>query len=269
MTALLLPVSESDSSSPSGAGPNLDVVSRIVLDIPGTWTSDEELSRGLPAGYELDEKNQLHLPGGRVMRAWAPKPDAAFRQQFARGCADLPTEEERKMVERHTTTVRLESPGGSIEAALFIMEGANALLDAGGAGVHCVNSGKSVGRTLWQKNSENWNKQGLIWNFVAMRNNEHAVWSIGMHVFGARDATLPRSGKDRFDAAFLLTLLTGILNIEARFAEETRLRTEQPRREFLLRRHSSERFAPDDPRHNPDGDGQVIPVERSVDGSSD
>src|SRR5690606_15690508 len=123
-------------------------------------------------------------------------PDGQFAQIFASSCREVPSEEERAIVDHYRVNVGLIGPGGSIDAARTTMRAAAAIIAAGGAGVFIDNSGLAHGGRLWQQMIDDGSTDAISYAFVAIVRGEREVWTMGMHVLGFPDLILARSDAD-------------------------------------------------------------------------
>jgi hypothetical protein len=86
----------------------------------------------------------------------------------------------------------LSGPGGSLEAALRMMQAAGALVRAGGAGVFIDNSGLAHGGKHWLELTDDGGSDAVSFAFVSIIRGNADVWTMGMHVLGLRDILMRR-----------------------------------------------------------------------------
>lgn len=170
------------------------------------------VAAALPDGYRLGgdgESLWLETPPdadgdapGRVPLFVHPF-DPEFVRVFAGGCGRMPSERDRAGVEAHNALLCPVFPGGTAERAAAAVRHAAALIRAGGFGVFVDNSGLAHGSDDWldlADAADDEDSGGAFWAFVNVYGAEDRLWSIGMHLFGHRDATLhDRGGDDAHD----------------------------------------------------------------------
>lgn len=164
----------------------------IALRIPGQWSHPRELVESLPDGYRLTPE-ALILPGGTQVEFGAMAPDDQFAQIFRSSCREPATADELAAVDHYTVMTFLSGPGGSLEAALTMMQAAAALVRAGGAGVFIDNSGLAHGGKQWLALAEDGGPDAISFAFVALVGGDTDVWTMGMHVLGLRDMVMKRA----------------------------------------------------------------------------
>src|SRR6516164_8800578 len=111
-----------------------DAASRITLHIPGDWSHPRELVERLPEGFRLTPESLL-LPDRTEIEFIPLEPDGQFPQIFQSACRRPASVDELAVLSRYTVNVGLTGPGGSMEAALAMMQAGAAIVRAGGAGV--------------------------------------------------------------------------------------------------------------------------------------
>jgi len=178
----------------------------VTLRIPGGWTQPEEFYGALPRGCRCNERG-LVLADGTEFELHVSPADEEFPRIFAGSCPKTPTESEQEQIENYRVNVCLTGPGGSIAAAKKIMEGAAAILSAGGAGVFVDNSGIAHGASDWMKLFESADDGGVYWAFVSAVRSDKEIYSMGMHVLGFRDAIIPATDDAEFDSQTLHSFL--------------------------------------------------------------
>jgi hypothetical protein len=178
----------------------------VTMRLPGSWQDPGELIEKLPAGCRLTS-TELILGSGQRFEFNAVPADEDFAGVFAGSCPKLPTEDERDRIENYAVNVCLTGPGGSLEAAYDLMQGAAAIMEAGAAGVFIDNSGISHGATDWITLTTDRHNGGVYWAFVTTVRNEEELYSMGMHILGFREAVIPRTGNDEYDFRTLHSFL--------------------------------------------------------------
>ena len=92
------------------------------------------------------------------------------------------------MVDSYTVNVGLTGPGGSMKAALTMMQAGSAIVRAGGAGVFIDNSAVAHGGSHWIEMTEAGGPDAVSFAYVAIVRGEKEVWTMGMHVMGLPDS---------------------------------------------------------------------------------
>jgi hypothetical protein len=204
------------------------------------------------------------LPDGVEFQLSVLPADDEFPEIFAGACPKLPTEGEREQIENYKVNICLTGDGGSISAAKRIMEGAAAVLSAGGAGVFVDNSGISHGATDWLTLFDSADDGGVYWAFVSAVRSEDEVYSMGMHILGLRDAIIPSTGNSEYDSRTLHSFLgysafSGATLRDGEVVGDAVLPT------FCVRSQPDDRCERDAPMFNPYGRWRLerIEVERN------
>lgn len=172
-----------------------DTVVQTTLRIPGDWSHPGELIERIPAGFRLTPE-ALILPDGTAVEFTPMPPDDQFAQIFKSSCRLPATDEELEIVDRYTVNMGLTGPGGSMEAALTMMQAGAALVRAGGAGVFIDNSGVAHGGTKWIELAEDGGPDAVSFAFVGIVRGRQEVWTMGMHVMGMPDVAMKRADLD-------------------------------------------------------------------------
>jgi hypothetical protein len=230
-----------------------DGVPEIVLRIPGAWSGPEGLARALPAGHRY-ATDRLLLPDGDAVDVIPLPPDDEFPQVFAGACRRRLTRRDRETVQRYGVNVCLAGPGGSLEAAIRMLQAGAAVVRAGGAGVFVDNSGRAHPSRDWLEFAEVSDDGSAYQAFVSLFAGKTDLWSVGMHVFGLCDAVIKRGGDDEaacFDLTSFLgyTLLPEVVIVDGDFAGD--YEGSPPR--FVLRKETTTFPPAGSPLHNPYG----------------
>jgi hypothetical protein len=170
----------------------------IALRIPGQWPHPRELLQRLPAGYRLTPE-ALFLPDGTEVEFFALEPDGQFAGIFRSSCRKPPAQDELARVAGYTVNACLKGPGGSLPAALKMMQAAAAFVRAGGAGVFIDNSALAHGGQNWLAMTEDGSPDALSFAFVAIVGGKTEVWTMGMQVLGLRDVVMKRKDLEEHD----------------------------------------------------------------------
>lgn len=169
-----------------------DTVVRTTLRIPGNWAHPGELIERMPAGFRLTPEALL-LPDGTEIELTPMPPDDQFAQIFRSSCRQPAEDDEQEIVDGYTVNIGLTGPGGSMAAALAMMQAGAAVVRAGGAGVFIDNRGVAHGGRKWIEMTEDGGPDAVSFAFVGMVRNRQEVWTIGMHVMGLPDIVMRRA----------------------------------------------------------------------------
>ncbi len=182
------------------------VVPEVTLRVPGTWSRPEEFYERLPPGCSATETG-LVLADGSEFELHVLPADEEFPGIFAGSCPKLSTESECERIENYTVNICILGSGGSLAAARQMMSAAAAVLATGGAGVFVDNSGIAHGATDWLKLCDSAEDGGVYWAYISTVRSDQELYSIGMHVLGFRDASVPSTGNDEYDSRTLHSFL--------------------------------------------------------------
>jgi len=168
---------------------------QTTLRIPADWSHPRELLERLPAEYRLTGE-ALVLPDGATMEFSPLAPDDQFPQIFASSCRRPASDEEIAAVNRYTVNVALTGPGGSMDAALAMMQAGAAIVRAGGAGVFIDNCGLAHGGDHWLEMVEDGGPDALSFAFVGIVSGQQQMWTMGMHVLGFPEIVMSQADLD-------------------------------------------------------------------------
>lgn len=168
---------------------------RTTLRIPGNWTHPGELIERMPAGFRLTPEALL-LPDDTEVELTPMPPDDQFARIFRSSCRQPAEDDELEIVAGYTVNILLTGPGGSMAAALAMMQAGAAIVRAGGAGVFIDNSGVAHGGRKWIEMTEDGGPDAVSFAFVGMVRGRHEVWTMGMHVMGLPDLVMGRRDVD-------------------------------------------------------------------------
>src|SRR5271168_2665514 len=161
----------------------------IALRIPGQWSHPKDLIQRLPAGCRLTAE-ALILPDTTQVEFGAMAADDQFAHIFRSSCRQPATADELATVAGYTVNVLLSGPGGSMQAALTMMQAGAAIVRAGGAGVFIDNSALAHGGQNWLEMTEDGGPDALSFAFVGIVRGKAEVYTMGMHVLGLRDVVM-------------------------------------------------------------------------------
>jgi hypothetical protein len=149
----------------------------------------------MPAGCRLTPE-ALILPDGTEIEFTPLPPDDQFARIFESSCRQPATRDEMEIVNSYTVNIGLIGPGGSMEAALTMMQAGAAIVRAGGAGVFVDNSAVAHGGGQWIEMTEDGSPDALSFAFVGIVRGQQEVWTTGMHVMGLPDVVMRRADHD-------------------------------------------------------------------------
>jgi hypothetical protein len=179
-----------------------DPVVRTTLRIPGNWSHPGELIERMPDGFRLTPE-ALILPGGTEIEFTPMPPDDQFADIFRSSCRQPATDDELEIVDQYTVNVVLTGPGGSMDAALTMMQAGAAIVRAGGAGVFIDNSALAHGGGDWIEMTEDGGPDAVSFAFAGIVRGQREVWTIGMHVLGLPDVLMARADCDADEDAII------------------------------------------------------------------
>jgi hypothetical protein len=159
----------------------------IVLRIPGPWASGRGFAEALPDGVHA-RGERLVLPdrSSAVLRFLPP--DDQFPDIFADACRGRLSTATRRAVDQYAVNACLAGPAGSPECVRRMMRAGAAVLRAGGHGVFLDTSLISHDHDAWLDLTASGDTYALLTAFVNVLRLDRELLSIGMHVFGLRDA---------------------------------------------------------------------------------
>lgn len=168
-----------------------DAVVRTTLRIPGNWSGPGELIERMPTGFRVTPE-ALVLPDGSEIEFAPMPPDDQFAEIFRSSCRQPATEDEMEVVGSYTVNVGLTGPGGSMKAALTMMQAGAAIVRAGGAGVFIDNGAVAHGGGHWIEMADDGGPDAASFAYVGIVRGEQEVWTMGMHVMGLPDVVMRR-----------------------------------------------------------------------------
>lgn len=172
-----------------------DTAVRTTLRIPGNWPHPRELIERMPAGFRLTPE-ALILPDRTEIEFTPMPPDDQFAQIFRSSCRQPATDDELEIVNNYSVNVGLTGPGGSMQAALTMMQAGAAIVRAGGAGVFIDNSAVAHGGGKWIAMADDGGPDAASFAFVGIVRGQREVWTMGMQVLGLPDVLMRRSDLD-------------------------------------------------------------------------
>lgn len=167
-----------------------------ILRIPGTWRHASELITRMPKGFRMTLEAVV-LPDGTEIECAPMPPDDMFAKVFQSACRRPAAAEEMRRVHRYTANIGLSGPGGSMAAALKMLQAGGAIVRAGGAGVFIDNSALAHGGGDWLQMTEDGKWDAVSFAFVNVVRTEREIRTVGMHVLGRPEFVMKHSDIDR------------------------------------------------------------------------
>ena len=223
---------------------------RATLRIPGNWSHPRELIERMPAGFRLTPET-LVMPDRTEIEFSPLPPDDQFAQIFKSSCRQPATSSELEVVDHYTVNVVLRGPGGSMEAALTMMQAGAAIVRAGGAGVFIDNSAVAHGGENWIEMTEDGGPDAVSFAFVGIVRGRQEVWTMGMHVMGLPDVVMRRSDLDA-NGDYIIEVIRYLCRGDKPMADGHVLADEDGPR-FQAVAASSDRLDAESPMYNPFG----------------
>ncbi len=169
-----------------------DAAVTTTVRIPGTWRHPRELIARMPAGFRMTS-HAVILPDGTEIEFTPLPPDDQFAKIFQSVCRHPARVDEMRRVNRYTVSIGLIGPGGSMAAALTMMQAVAAIVRAGGAGVFIDNSALAHGGGDWIKMTEDGGCDAVSFAFVNVVRGRREVRTMGMRVIGLPDIVMQLS----------------------------------------------------------------------------
>jgi hypothetical protein len=168
----------------------------MVLRVPGTWNSKDEIIERLPDGCRIDDC-LLWLGDGPALELQMLPADRDFPNVFRSACRRALPSAALKELAAYRHHVVILAPGGSIPCAQHLLAAGAALVRAGGIGVFIDSSCLAHAGPDWLDLAEHrCNPQALMYAFVNfIRSTDNVVRSQGMHVFGQREGIIHPASK--------------------------------------------------------------------------
>jgi hypothetical protein len=177
------------------AAPDDRPTAELALRIPGRWAGPSAVAAALPDGYVL-RHGRLVLPDESSVELRSLPPDEAFPTIFACACRGTLDGRTRRSLEEYTANVCLLGPGGSIDAVRRMLTAGAALLRARGLGVFVDTAVLAHERQDWLDMAASDDVYAALAAFVNVLRKDGELFSLGMHAFGERDATVSVAGTD-------------------------------------------------------------------------
>lgn len=227
-----------------------DTSIEITLRIPGNWSHPGELLERIPPGFRLTPES-LILPDGAKIEFTPMRPDEQFARIFTSSCRQPATANEMEIVNAYTVNVGLTGPGGSMPAAVAMMQAGAALVRAGGAGVFIDNCGLAHGGGNWIEMAEDGGPDALSFAFVGIVRGRQEVRTMGMHVLGLRDIVMQRGDIEPGGDAIIEVIR--YMCCGDKLIDDGHVLADEAGPRFQAFATSDDEFGADSPMHNPFG----------------
>lgn len=195
---------------------------KLVLCIPGPWTSREDLAREIAASvpeYRFADGVLRDTLTGFACELVLQDADPDLEDDFRAAGPHWANTEAMADVGEHASVAYLAGPGGSRQEAEGMMLAGAALVDAGGLGVKVDSTGIAHGPAYWIDLCEQLDSLTAHRALVVFLTGRE-VYSCGMHNFGLPEAIVSPVGGDRREAADLLRAFTHYLFAHAPLLED-------------------------------------------------
>jgi hypothetical protein len=241
-----------------------DASPRITLRIPGAWSHPQQLLDGLPEGFRIGEES-LSLPDGTEVEISPLPPDRQFPRIFRSACRRPPTDEELAVLDRYRVNVALTGTGGSLQAALAIMQAGAAIVRAGGAGVFIDNSALAHGGSDWLSMTDDGGSDAISFAFSAIVRGPEDVYTMGMQAMGFPDLLMRSADMDE-ECDTMVELIRYICGGDRPIDIGHVLADPHGPRFRVVTRLDGE-YEADSPLHNPYGRLKIVSVKEIAEGN--
>ena len=240
------------------------VATRVTLRIPGCWADPRELLQRMPAEFVL-HPDMLVAPDGTEFEFNPVPPDEEFPSVFQSACCRPLEEDQRVAIAGYTVNICISGPGGSLAAALAMMQAGAAVVRAGGAGVFIDNSARAHGGEDWIAMTEDGGSDAISFAFVSVIRGREKIYTMGMQVLGFPDLLMrPHLGEEPGES--LVELIRYIcaggpaVDVGHVLADEV-----APRYQVVAR--ENDQFPPHNVMHNPHGRLKIISIKEISEGN--
>ena len=161
----------------------------IVLGIPGLWSEKAEILAAIVQqtdGLKFVGKLLLDTRTNKGFVVDVYEHDPTLQQTFAIAGRGLIAEEDLKAIGKHTYTLYIVGPGGTVNTALGMVELGAQLLKAGGIAVKVETAGLAHTAQNWQRFAER-GPDFLCDAYAAVIQEQDTYYSCGMHNLGLSD----------------------------------------------------------------------------------
>ncbi len=237
---------------------NTDHIPEITLRIPGDWEQPGELLERLPPGYRMTSA-ELVLPDGTQLAFSPLYPDEQFPDIFASSCRRPLEDITKQRLARYTVNVGLTGPGGSMQAALTMMQAASVIVEAGGLGVFIDNCALSHTGEDWIKMTEDGGPDAISFAYTSIVEGDGTFYTMGMQVMGFPNLQMQSAG-DRKDADALVEIIRAVCGGAP--VEVGHVFIEEDGKQFVIAEQIEDEFDSQSPMHNPYGCYRLVNVDR-------
>jgi hypothetical protein len=160
-----------------------------VLGIPGLWSEKTAILSAIAEqtdGLKFAGKLLFDTRTNRSFVVDVYEHDPGLQKAFAVSGRGLIVETELEAIGKHTYTLYVKGPGGTINAALSMMELGVQLLKAGGLAVKVETAGLAHSAQRWQEFAAR-GLDGLCEAYTVLMQEQNTYYSCGMHNFGLND----------------------------------------------------------------------------------
>jgi hypothetical protein len=230
----------------------------IVLAVPGTWLNRAGIVMAIARkgrGYRLTGDVLANPDTGESFDLEIAEHDRNLLDSFIPAGRENLSLKDFAALDHHTFTLYLTGPGGSLAAALKIMDAAAALLWAGGIALRVESSGAvhSIGQWLNFVRYRDSDLAAVYNAFVLLNRQAHDVYSCGMHNFGLRDGVISiKNGPDE-PLQTLQTFLLYLLQENPELKDGTIFSTQPDLPHYRLKGQDCTAYPPGDLLYNPFG----------------
>jgi hypothetical protein len=166
-----------------------------ILCIPGKWKDKTELLLAIveanSGDYLMAGIVLMHIKTKTAFRILVePRKDVMKSTFQYSGLINDVSEQFLEDIDAHEQVVYLLAETGSYETAKAFALAGNAILKAGGIGIHVESAGKAFEKEAWNEMLENYKEHYLYTMFVhdSIKDEGGNLFSCGMHHLGLKDA---------------------------------------------------------------------------------
>lgn len=236
---------------------------QIILGIPGVWRTRSDTVQAIAAeaapyifvGITLMNTDTKHMCEMEIYEH-----DPSLRGAFAAAGKHSLTEDDLDAIAAHTLTPYLIGTGGSVEAAIAMLDAGYAILRAGGLAVKVETSGIAHSASDWRSFAERDDDVAVFRAFVTFVRNGDDYYSCGMHTLGHRDAIVRGNGNAAASAALLQTFLFYVLHEHPTLKAGETFSVDAHSQYYRLIEAPSDMYPPDHPFTNPFGMWRLTPA---------
>lgn len=236
---------------------------QIVLGVPGMWRTRSDIvqavaSRAQP--YMYAGNMLLNTETKQMCFVEIQEHDPTLRNAFAIAGHRSLTAADLDGIAAHTLTPYLIGDGGSIEAAVAMLDAGCAILRAGGLAVKVESSGIAYSASDWQSLAARHDDAAVFRAFVTFVRSGDDYYSCGMHTLGHRDAIVRGSGSGADVAALLQTFLFYLLHEHLVLNAGETFSVDAHSQYYRLMEAPSNMYPDDHPFTNPFGMWRLSPI---------